>query len=330
MQGIFSENNLSGFPSTIYYNKFIQTHNECEGDDEGLIKDILKIYNSINDTSFLKNIVDAICYMPHHFKKTGNASELFDYFYYWFGNMIVDKVSNDEEFNSIMFLLKPLINMALRENKYRSPNFYISRVKFRNMKIIFDYSKDYGSIQHALSDNNNKCFSKHNEYIEKAVSTYDLVHKACIMNENTSYCNVYKKSFPNYKNDKKLNTLKCDVNEENPMAHDTREDHALTQGFREANSLPIEIPLPDSKNVNNISFARWYSLFLFFMGISIVFPLLYKFTSVGTWTNKLLRDSGMLFSKIKDKEKNILRKGFYEPDQLNSYNNYFNILYRHE
>ncbi|GAW84013.1 variable surface protein [Plasmodium gonderi] len=342
MQGVFSvilSDDISSFPSTISYRKLNPIYELCD-DNDTTIREILGKYNSLD--SILNELVKSLCYLADMLSQKSNNKKMCYDIYFWLGDMISQKVSNDFDFYPILSACIPGLSMLGAKHTCKFPFTYISKEDFMKMKTVYDYTYDYESINLALKLNGNLCSKGHYEYLQKATSTYEEIYNDCIMENTKDYCSEYNNIFSEFKNGKKLSPLTCSVKDESPSftLTDARQDVAehIESSNLDYTRSGYTLQFPISDDTKNLSFASVYGTFITFMCIFLMLPLLYKvhknknlnillYTPAGTWTHKYFRHTAKLFDKIQNILKLKLRQDFYESEKLNSYINYFNLSY---
>ncbi|GAW84585.1 variable surface protein [Plasmodium gonderi] len=300
---------LSHLPSYIYYGRFNVVKNYCLDDEMEKLNSIFNSYSSIN--GILQKPFNALCFMTYF--KGFSSHELCNYFYYWLGNNIIDKVNGDDDFKEIVSLFYHGIRIVGASNRCQKDFIKVTKDEFRKIKWVFDYISNYESLKYALNNDTKLCFPALKDYIEESQSIYNKVYEECSTNKSTPSCDLYKRIFPDYKIGPKLYPLNC---------NEIKETHSLQN--ISTSPMPVEeITLTHSNNVRSVSFKLLYSMFIIFMSISIIIP----FIPAGMWAHKFIRGYGSLFEKIKNILKSNIKHHFYESEKLNSYRHYFNISY---
>lgn len=130
------------------------------------------------------------------------------------------------------------------------------------MKIVYDYLKDYKTLESNLQFDNVMCDQDYKEHLEKASSNYEQVYSECVTNNPQPYCPTHHKMLPNF-NEQKLKPLNCEKT-------DVKLDYPPSGTYE----LELEDVLETSDGETTPTSAIFFSIFLPFLGIC--FFLLYK------------------------------------------------------
>ncbi|KNA01604.1 hypothetical protein PVNG_05969 [Plasmodium vivax North Korean] len=200
-------------------------------------KSILDNYNVHQNISH--KILKGLCYAYGNNFREHPVNDICDFLYYWLGGILYDNIIPSIRFDSVMPYL--FVILRIRNGiKCTAPTYYnISEGEnFKNIKLLFDYSKDYDIYDEQITNNNLPCNKNYNEYLQKYVATYKEYEGKC-KNVRTSsgYCKAFNEYF-HEKNPERLSNLTCNVQNSEPVAErtfgktkDMQEQHLPAQGM---------------------------------------------------------------------------------------------------
>ncbi|SBS99275.1 PIR Superfamily Protein [Plasmodium ovale curtisi] len=311
--------NLESLNSHIYYWKFDNWAN-CS-----------------DNTEFLDSVV-------HELDGTYNFQDLCSSLY-WLGDKNFKHLSEKEMFSSLIDQLYSKLKDLYNNNKCNIITYNINANNFRKIKDVYDYKKNYGTIEKAIQDYANTCSTKFREYLDKSYESYEELYETC-KTCNKEHCKQLKKIFSTYPNDK-LRKLECAVKD---AALDTTQvkgayqaqesdehlratvvhkpsDGSLSSGGghldSEQHTLFDPSGVPSADGDSDI----FMGIFFPFVGIFLVFYLLHKFTLIGLRVNSFLRKKRILSRNIDDIENLELLDNIAEDEEKDTQRSLFSIPY---
>ncbi|OTN65791.1 KIR protein [Plasmodium knowlesi strain H] len=217
-------------PSELEHGEFGHLRNQCEGGNgysPGLMKEMLrKILDGYRSPwNSANQIIRGACYAH----RTEGGMETDDNrcipLYYYIGSVISTVPSSVYEFASLMKAtynkLKNL-NVGINEvctNIYEHDN--IDKTTFDNMKLIYDYTRDYKIIKQYAQipeGGESSCIKHYSSYLEKVISAYKNMSAKCPPEGEDKKININKQWCRNFKDMaqkhslQELQELRCSLN----------------------------------------------------------------------------------------------------------------------
>ncbi|SCA59899.1 Plasmodium vivax Vir protein, putative [Plasmodium vivax] len=233
---------------------------------------------------------------------------------------------------------------------------------FKNIKLFFDYSKDYDIYKDQLDPKKTPlCIIEYKKYLQTYVDTYNEFEGECKNGRTPSgYCKAFNEYFDS-KDRAKLSNWTCNLQNKEPEKEREEEQVAGEPLLQRAQGMEVN-PAKDVKQFSSGSGeeekphgfsdndlrggtpeldrvsgpADTYSISRTTKTIAttasvagILVPpfLVYNFTPVRSWINKLLGRNQMYRNPLTEKE---LTENSYQPHHFDSERNRYNISYRPE
>ncbi|VVA00028.1 PIR protein [Plasmodium vivax] len=361
MPEILDDSKLNDLQTKNFYHQLDNANDDCKYDTfYSTAKVILNHYNVREDDS--NKILKGLCYVYGNNFRKETDDDICNFLYYWLGGILYDNFIHRINLNNI--ISKVFIHLRNhRVKKCTAPTYFnIKEVGyFKDIKLFFDYSKDYDTYKKQITKNNLPCHENYNEYLQKYVAKYKEFEGKCKSDRTSGYCKAFNEYFDK-KDPSNLSNWTCNLQQnktEEEQAHgETKEMQkqqlqasergknsvTLTGGFEEgrgqgdkglgssvypsskettemgSNSPPsYDPPTPTiTKSIVTAASAA---------GLLVPPFLIYNFTPVRSWINKLLGRNQIYRNPLTERE---LIENSYQPHHFDSERNRYNISYRPE
>ncbi|SCA60072.1 VIR protein [Plasmodium vivax] len=357
MPNFLGNTHLSNLNTKYYYASLEKGYNDCKDEKfYNAAEEKLK-ENHLNE-EVSEQILKGLCYVYRKSLIQDYERDICKYLYYWLGNILIDKMKHNHVFQDV---IRNLFNI-LKNQKGQictASTYHIVVEKFKNIKLLFDYSKDYDSYMNQITDYNQPCNEKYQKYLQTYINTYNMFQREC-QDKRTyyGYCDVFDEYFAN-KNRTLLSTWTCnpqdnepeveypetDKTEEEPPRTNVIEGQSVAlgeqfKGGREQVAEPPGsshyLPHQDTFVSNNASdnsddtppsiTSKSITGAVSVAGALVPSYLLYNYTPAGNLINKLLgRTTRMNHNPLSEAQ---LMNNFYQPEGFNSERSGYNISYR--
>ncbi|SBT84383.1 PIR protein [Plasmodium ovale] len=291
-------------PSYKYYGFLEQGYGRI--DDETYWENIENDIDKYPDISMIKETLLKGFYYVSYLK---NKEEFWYYLYYWMGKKLLDKLKNFDEFSKIMGTLD---NVKYKFNNNQRYNAYyisqIDKVEFLNLKLIYEYYKNYEFVQGTISEGDIQCSKAFEEYFKQCYVKYTELNSKCILNEGL-FCKLFD-DIKRIHNNVQLKQLQCKITEDSIEQHGaegtalsgiTGEDGKQTftrESMQMQSHSESNFQHPDSASPLVIVIA----CALPFIGISLIFYILHKFSPLNSWLRtRLLRNKEVRYNAEDEK-----------------------------
>ncbi|GAW83976.1 variable surface protein [Plasmodium gonderi] len=247
---------LKILPSQSKYNIFDKTDDNCEDIDfYNRAKDLIDKNTMNNDIS--GKLVKSLCYV---YKKNEN-NELdrddCNYLYFWLGDLLYKNSKNKESIYSdisiLMFLLQSKGSMTICNNK----NYYITEDNFDEMKILFDFSKDYDFLKSYIHKNSRSCDESFNIYFDERVKKYQSFKNMCYGRKTRDVaCDIFNQFFKNMNIENSTNLRCTSVRVRIDSVEQQRESRRMTESYEKEEQQSIEAQLQENTTVHEVEGER--------------------------------------------------------------------------
>ncbi|SBT84948.1 PIR protein [Plasmodium ovale] len=273
------------------------------------LKEKIKIDEYTND------FVNSLCKISFSYEGTTDCTEYCNCLYFKIGDTLYNVLNKGNDFSNIIQILNS-ISAEIRENRKCKCSFLenIGKHDFNKMKIVYDYLKDYKTLESNLQFDNVMCDQDYKEHLEKASSNYEQVYSECVTNNPQPYCPTHHKMLPNF-NEQKLKPLNCEKT-------DVKLDYPPSGTYE----LELEDVLETSDGETTPTSAIFFSIFLPFLGIC--FFLLYKFTLFGPWIQNKVLNKSIKTSCLNEIRTYNIRGYNFDHDQINFEGEQINLNYQ--
>ncbi|SBT57222.1 PIR Superfamily Protein [Plasmodium ovale wallikeri] len=200
--------------------------------------------------------------------------------------------------------------------------------KWKNMKCIHDYAKNYEYINENYSTNIEKC-KKYTVYLNYVIPMYERIKtECCNFGDNCAFYFFYCEHIKNPS--ELLKKLKCDDNYSVALHSQASQDEAEVEGFSHG-TLPKDkekTELDDeSSTIQPLKISM--SIISPSIGILLIFFFLCKFSPLGPWLRSIMREKiNIRHSHEKEDTDNSLAYAAGNYD-IYAHNIPYNISYQH-
>ncbi|KMZ96361.1 hypothetical protein PVNG_06231 [Plasmodium vivax North Korean] len=239
---ILDENKLSVLPTKKFYDKLDNVKDICHNNTFNIsVETILKHYNVHQDVH--DKILKGLCYAHGNNFQDESDEDICNFLYYWLGDILYDKIIPMIHFDTVISKIFYILKYRNGKN-CTAPTYYniIEKKYFNDIKLLFDYSKDYDTYKEQISSNNMLCNEKYNEYLQKYVKTYKNFQSEC-QNKPRSprYCNAFNDYFVK-KDPANLSKLTCTLQNKEPEAEKKIEQVAVESQLLPAQGMEANPP----------------------------------------------------------------------------------------
>ncbi|CAI7719087.1 PIR protein [Plasmodium vivax] len=361
MGQFLGDEQLNVLHTKVYYESLNNGYNVCEVYDfHNKAEAILNEKNELQDVS--KKILNALCYVYTKGSRPYFDTNICNFLYFWLGDILIDKLGHTHFFYEVIL---DLFNTLINKNRKicELPHSLIFKEDFKNVKLIFDCSEDYKGYKKQYINLVKFCNSDYKEHLDTHISNYDNFYSKCKVEKlKEPYCTAFEKYFPNSSRDL-LSKLKCSLkpNESHHigLAADNKADVEIAPVRQEIGELPQQAvittahagdtyhavhPHPNNNDLDRSSsemnidsehldhsppstMKKSIATAASAAGLLVPPFLVYNFTPVRSWINKLLGRNPIYRNPLIERE---LIENSYQPYHFDSERNRYNISYRPE
>ncbi|SBT72867.1 Plasmodium vivax Vir protein, putative [Plasmodium ovale] len=268
-----------------------------------------------------------------------DSNDLCTYFNFWIHDELRKKlrvhIVNEKrtllvrEFFKIWSKIK---RESLKHNCEYNYNHHISLDLWKKWKDLYDYIKNYDSIKNIITSNSDLC-RNYESYYTYIAEIYGKYKEECCK-DNTQHCPFYFRSTNWCKDSFFLTKFTCDVTEAILPRHQARVESPVhvqefgngdlqTKVMSKGNSYADD---PGDTKVNNSNYNDILSIVFPFLGLMIIFFIVYKFTALGTWIRKnIIRKKNNNYIQREDIHELLENKS--DTPGINAHDNFFLISY---
>ncbi|ANQ06773.1 KIR protein [Plasmodium coatneyi] len=210
--------NLGDLPSKSFYNKFDgeEESGYCTTGDVATVKDEIEKILGTHDCDVLygedvEKIIHAWCYVA---KGTDDDKTSYkdhaNFFYLWLGYKLITESGCTKSFKDIMEDIYTKLNSKYGGDKWELNYTNNDNPMFTVKKAVYEYSKDYPTIESQLKPQGTTCDTQYSLYLRGVVPAFNSVRTQCTGGKRSygAYCDEFDRMFPGDKHDK-LKQLKC-------------------------------------------------------------------------------------------------------------------------
>ncbi|CAA9986559.1 KIR protein [Plasmodium knowlesi strain H] len=194
---------LKHLPSNLRYRSLLNVIKKCNDEHmsgkEGIktaMENSLKQYQGT--PYYADQIINTWCYANGLGESTLSGGEHCRYFYFWLGGILSSVRGEVQNFSSLMkAIYDELAKFGINDgctNIYEQDS--IDNIDiFNNMKLIYDYSKDHGTIKQYVENPQGAGFScaKHySSYLDIVISAYNDMNSRCSGGNGKQWCAAYR------------------------------------------------------------------------------------------------------------------------------------------
>ncbi|KMZ77126.1 hypothetical protein PVIIG_05336 [Plasmodium vivax India VII] len=156
--------------------------------------------------------MNALCYVYNQRKSFDFDKNICDFLYYWISDILLTYLTTTSSYNSVIGFLFDFFYITPGNKLCDVLHYGMDEEKnFEDIKLMFDYSKDYNAYKEQLTQDNPRCHENYNSYLKKYVDSYKKMQSECEGKKNSvKYCEYFEKYFLN-KDPSRLSTLTCEL-----------------------------------------------------------------------------------------------------------------------
>ncbi|SBT84173.1 PIR protein [Plasmodium ovale] len=292
--------------------------------------------NKFNEKKFvdLKKLCNRFVYLVDALRKrnegaTFNAHYDFDYLNYWL-NARIHEIEPESICKKQFFQnLRAESNEILKYSELSSGIYDIQAEDLDNLNTLYNLYKSFKELNKSINLNNPQ-ENTYMEYAKNCINGYQELKKKCTRNE-AKFCNILTNFKIKYdaidlckytfegKTRKKLPSLESDPNKAAEVCEDSATDtdgpsSHDRKGYSESDEGSFDI---DTQSITIGSVAT--------IGMSIIFVMLYKFTSIGQFLRSQMNKNERVWENFDEKINHFSHPSEYE--HFNSENKIYNIAY---
>ncbi|ANQ09014.1 KIR protein [Plasmodium coatneyi] len=146
---------------------------------------------------YVKEIAQASCLLSKLKTDSSSCSRICDFFYFWLGDKLCEKVKNIIKVRSIMQGIYQKLGSNNGQCNYQEMNDNFGCPNFRRAKTIFAYYHDYKTIWTALKDSKSRgsssCCTAYNDYLQQAQYAYGQIQAGWSLNQDDYFAEFWDK-----------------------------------------------------------------------------------------------------------------------------------------
>ncbi|GAW84407.1 variable surface protein [Plasmodium gonderi] len=203
-----------------------------------LAKKLLESAHLRNNAS--DKIFRALCYVYNENKTRKFNSDDCDYLYFWLGDVLYKNKNVENSFYSIMPTLEFFLKRDGGHNicNYRIYDKYImNEQNFMVIKALYDFSKDYNTLESYFSTPNKSCSDKFRIYLGKCVVIYNASKNRYNDSHGKDKIGMVFVDYFKERREMKLNKLTCNSEENIPGLATREQDHGYQEYIYEPEDL---------------------------------------------------------------------------------------------
>ncbi|KNA02192.1 hypothetical protein PVNG_06067 [Plasmodium vivax North Korean] len=212
MTNILGNKELNELPTKINYSYYENELGDCK--EISFYHDTKKrIYTLEGLENVYEKIMKALCYVYNKSKDPSFDKSICDFLYYWISDMLLKNLTRRSSYNTAISSLFVVFHDIGKNDVCKVRHWSMEDHNFEDIKVMFDYSKDYNTYKQQLTEQNPQCNEDYMNYLEKYVKTYKKLKNEC-KGENLAkkHCELFME-YVNNNDYNDLSTLKCDLKE---------------------------------------------------------------------------------------------------------------------
>ncbi|GAW84525.1 variable surface protein, partial [Plasmodium gonderi] len=200
---LYNDDELKELPTNINYAIFDEEKGNCDGVffyDSVLSR--IDTERWIYKTPY--HISKALCYVYKKRLENDFDLSICNYLYYWLIDVLYKNLYFRDFFYTNMELFKFLLNCDGGMSICNYDNYEINQDNFMDIKLIFDFSKDYDKLVEYFRVNDRLCSSNFKKYFDQYIRTYNKYKEKC---EKSNNKDTSCRAFENYLKHKDYNII---------------------------------------------------------------------------------------------------------------------------
>lgn len=197
---------LNILPSSIFYDKLDRAkEDEYIREQNPYWKTFIR-EQRIKTLSIFDTLAKGFYYVSHMREGDMFYDDRWNYLYFWTGLKVLDN-KYDSSFSEVMAVLK-----SVRDRNDQNDEYYelinTSKEHLKDLKQVYDYLQNYGTIELRISPHNSECSLMYKEYVQNSYATYNVMKGKCKGKDTEHHCKVFNRLETKYKK-KDIKDLTC-------------------------------------------------------------------------------------------------------------------------
>ncbi|ANQ05771.1 KIR protein [Plasmodium coatneyi] len=174
---------LRNLPSRLAYDNFNNNWNTwCKDTYVGKIRNSVKttLQKHPNTDKCLDKVLGAWYYVNKvMFSGSPYHKDRCEYFYYWLGDLISDKLVTGSSFSTFLSDVYNALEKLGVDHKCKKIDEFIAKSTFTQMRKMYEYYRDYQTIQEQLQRSGNKCDKDYDQHLKDILKAYNGAQSKC-------------------------------------------------------------------------------------------------------------------------------------------------------
>ncbi|GAW84443.1 variable surface protein, partial [Plasmodium gonderi] len=197
---LYNDDDLNKLPSKQKYANFNNRDVGCR--DASFYK---YVESGLNQEKWQKDvseqILNSLCYIYKKYKSENFNSDDCDYLYYWLNYIIYSNITYQLHSIRVITVLNFLLQNNDGRNICHDNKVNVDRENYRDIKLLFDFSKDYDTLKNYFSTGQRICNSNFKQYLDEHIRIYNQYKDLCNEEKNReATCIAFKKYFAGKEN----------------------------------------------------------------------------------------------------------------------------------
>ncbi|ANQ07518.1 KIR protein [Plasmodium coatneyi] len=244
--------------------------------------------------NIVNEIVESYCYIYKEKHVNAPDHDWCFWFYYWVGSTIF-KESKESGFVDFMEKVYNALEKVSVARKCKKIDEYIAESTFKQMRKMYEYYQDYGTIKQQLQRSGNQCDEKYDQHLQDILNDYDKVKSICgAAATYKEHCSAFQDMFNNqdYKN----------------LLTQPREVMTVSESME-------ELSVPSTENTSLSTVISSTIVTLIGLPAAVAF-FLYKYNLLPSWINGIFIKGSNKNSNNKNRRKRTTAMGRHNFNDL--------------
>ncbi|GAW84055.1 variable surface protein, partial [Plasmodium gonderi] len=204
------DDDLNKLPSKQKYANFNNPDVRCN--DASFYK---YVESGLNKEKWQKDvseqILNSLCYIYKKYKSENFNSDDCDYLYYWLNYIIYSNITYQLHSIRVITILDFLLQNNDGRNICHDNKFNVNKENYRDIKLLFDFSRDYDTLKNYFNNGYRFCNSDFQKYVNEYIITFNTFNRDCKKQKSSEEtCIAFNEYFKD-KKDQDLSEWKCNV-----------------------------------------------------------------------------------------------------------------------
>ncbi|GAW84616.1 variable surface protein [Plasmodium gonderi] len=225
MSSTLGVDELHKLPSELMYANFYRNVDNCKE-----YPFYEKAKSSIEKEEWEQNvsskILNALCYVYNESINKKIDESTCNYLYYWLNDTIYTNIKFQLHSTLVIQVLNFLLQSIDGQNICKYDQYNINKENYKDIKILFDFSKDYDMLKKYFSNDYKFCNKDFQDYLYRYIRKYNEFKDICNKpNSRKEICSAFYNYF-NRRTEENLSQWKCTLKRSNPNYATQKEEHA--------------------------------------------------------------------------------------------------------